>query len=146
MFKRKIQQQQPGMLDKYTCPCHLEASSFLQASHWQQYAQLELRDGKQGRVKTIFSRCLLNCYSITLWAAYLDFIKQVPASAACATSRLLSPVCVTAVIMASILQAAGAPTTSAASQESCIRGRAAGSWAIADGGSSIMRAASCTSH
>ena len=49
----------------------------MQASHWQQYAQLELRARNMPKVKSVFSRCLLNCYSIPLWTAYLDFIKQV---------------------------------------------------------------------
>ena len=46
------------------------------------YAQLELNARNAPKVKGIFSRCLLNCFSIPLWTAYLDFIKQVGLGAA----------------------------------------------------------------
>lgn len=47
------------------------------ASYWTRYAELEMSANNQGKVKSIFSRCLLNCPSVELWAAYLKFIKKV---------------------------------------------------------------------
>ena len=53
----------------------------MQAQHWQSYAQMEIRMRQYTQAKGIFSRCLLNCFSVPLWTTYIDFIKQVLFSA-----------------------------------------------------------------
>ena len=49
----------------------------MQAQHWQNYAKLEISTRQLTKAKGIFSRCLLNCFSMPLWTTYIDFIKQV---------------------------------------------------------------------
>ena len=73
----ELRLDQGGGRRRHAASTHAQPGWCAQASHWQQYAQLELRARNMAKVKSVFSRCLLNCYSISLWTAYLDFIKQV---------------------------------------------------------------------
>ncbi|KAK9824661.1 hypothetical protein WJX72_012141 [[Myrmecia] bisecta] len=46
------------------------------ARYWRLYAEAEMAAGNTAQVKTVFSRCLLNCLTVDLWATYLEFIKK----------------------------------------------------------------------
>lgn len=63
------------------------ARAISQARQWRQYAQLEMRAEQPERVKNIFSRCLLSCYSVELWQIYLDFIQKVHIYLTCSHTK-----------------------------------------------------------
>ncbi|CAD7699774.1 unnamed protein product [Ostreobium quekettii] len=47
------------------------------AGYWKAYAEAAMAVNEHGRVKSIFSQCLLNCLNVDLWTTYLRFIKKV---------------------------------------------------------------------
>ncbi|GMH44710.1 hypothetical protein BSKO_12662 [Bryopsis sp. KO-2023] len=47
------------------------------AGFWKAYAEAAMSVNDHTTVKSIFSRCLLNCLNVDLWNTYLRFIKKV---------------------------------------------------------------------
>jgi hypothetical protein len=50
----------------------------LQGAHWAKYAEMLMARGvSDAVVRSVFSRCLLSCLHVDLWASYLRFIEKV---------------------------------------------------------------------
>jgi cleavage stimulation factor subunit 3 len=44
---------------------------------WTRWAEQEMAAGNIAALKSIFSRCLLDCPHVALWFVYIRFIKKV---------------------------------------------------------------------
>jgi hypothetical protein len=54
-----------------------DTSTNPQVAIWTRWAEQEMAAGNIAALKSIFSRCLLDCPHVALWGVYIRFIKKV---------------------------------------------------------------------